>query len=146
MLVDSLEAAGINSGMMMPHYTAASLVLENQSLAGADSVHSLPTSGDQEDHNANSMTAALPANFDLYSTTHVLAIEIFCATRALDLRLRKMPGAKMGQGVEHAYQKVRDVVPYRAGDTLWGPEIDRVKTVIQDRNFLPKEILSPPQK
>ncbi len=58
MLVDRLSAAGLNSGLMMPQYTAASLVLENQTLATPDSVHSLPTSAEQEDHNANAMTAA----------------------------------------------------------------------------------------
>jgi histidine ammonia-lyase len=44
MLVDHPGAAGLNSGLMMPQYTAASLVLENQTLAGPDSVHSLPRS------------------------------------------------------------------------------------------------------
>ncbi|HLB48552.1 MAG TPA: aromatic amino acid lyase, partial [Anaerolineales bacterium] len=58
MLVSSPEAAGLNSGLMMPHYTAVSLALENQTLAHPDSVHSLPTSAGQEDHNANSLTAA----------------------------------------------------------------------------------------
>jgi len=43
MLVDSMEAAGLNSGLMMPQYTAASLVLENQTLATPDSVHSFAT-------------------------------------------------------------------------------------------------------
>jgi histidine ammonia-lyase len=47
MLVDNPEAAGLNSGLMMPQYTAASLVLENQGLAAPDSVHSLPTSAEQ---------------------------------------------------------------------------------------------------
>jgi histidine ammonia-lyase len=142
MLVDSPEAAGINSGMMMPQYTAASLVLENQSLAGPDSIHSLPTSGEQEDHNANAMTAARHAYSIVKNTSHVLAIEIYCAARALDLRLKKMPEAKMGHGVKHAYQKVREKVPYQAGDALWGPEIDQVEEVIWNKDFLPEEILS----
>ena len=142
MLVDSPEAAGINSGMMMPQYTAASLVLENQSLAGPDSIHSLPTSGEQEDHNANAMTAARHAYSIVKNTSHVLAIEIYCAARALDLRLKKMPEAKMGLGVKHAYQKVREKVPYQAGDALWGPEIDQVEDVIWNKDFLPEEILS----
>ncbi|MCH7663722.1 MAG: aromatic amino acid lyase, partial [Chloroflexi bacterium] len=42
MLVDSEEAAGVNSGLMMPQYTAASLTLENQALAASNSIHSLP--------------------------------------------------------------------------------------------------------
>ena len=56
MLTSSEAEAGLHSGLMMPHYTAVSLVLENQHLAAPDSIHSLPTSGGKEDHNANSMT------------------------------------------------------------------------------------------
>ena len=89
MLVDQPEAAGLNSGLMMPQYTAASLVLENQTLATPDSVHSLPTSGDQEDHNANAMTAARHARQIVDNVAQVIAIELYTAARALDLRLRQ---------------------------------------------------------
>ncbi|MEX1247645.1 MAG: aromatic amino acid lyase, partial [Anaerolineales bacterium] len=58
MLVAEGQAAGVNSGMMLLQYVAASLVLENQTLASPDSVRSLPTSAGKEDHNANAMTAA----------------------------------------------------------------------------------------
>lgn len=130
MLVESLEAAGLNSGMMMPQYTAASLVLENQTLANPDSVHSLPTSAEQEDHNANSMTAARNTRLVLMNTAHILAIEVYCAARALDLRLQKIPGAIMGKGVGAAYKKIREKVPYRPGDAWWGPEIEIVRGLI----------------
>jgi histidine ammonia-lyase len=126
MLVDQPDAAGLNSGMMMPQYTAASLVLENQTLSSPDSVYSLPTSAEQEDHNANSMTASRHARRIVKNTAHVLAIEIYCAARALDLRLRMIPGAAMGVGVSASYHKIRELVPYRAGDAWWGPEIERV--------------------
>ena len=135
MLVNSIEEAGLNSGMMMPQYTAASLVLENQTLANPDSVHSLPTSAEQEDHNANSMTAARNARQIIENTTHILAIEVYCAARALDLRLRQMPEAIMGIGVAEAYQKVRHQVPYQAGDAWWGPEIERVHALIVQPDF-----------
>ncbi len=130
MLVDTPEAAGLNSGMMMPQYTAASLVLESQTLASPDSVYSLPTSAEQEDHNANAMTAARHAREIVSNTAHVLAVEIYTAARALDLRLREMPGGKMGVGVSAALSEVRKQVPYRAGDAWWGPEIEKVKQII----------------
>jgi len=135
MLVDNSQAAGLNSGMMMPQYTAASLVLENQTLAHPDSVHSLPTSGGQEDHNANAMTAARHARQILENTRHVLAIELYTAARALDLRLRQIPGAKPGRGTQKAFEILRSVVPYQAGDALWGPEIDKVSDLIQKESF-----------
>ncbi len=136
MLVDSVEAAGLNSGMMMPQYTAASLVLENQTLANPDSVHSLPTSAEQEDHNANSMTAARNTRQIIKNTSHILAIEIYCAARGLDLRLRQSPNAKMGRGVWDAFRKIRKNVPYTAGDAWWGPEIERVKDLVMSKDFM----------
>jgi histidine ammonia-lyase len=130
MLVNNQCDAGLNSGVMLLQYTAASLVLENQTLSSPDSVLSLPTSACQEDHNANAMTAARHTREIVANTSHVLAIELYTAARALDLRLRSKPEAILGEGTQKAYQRIRDVVPYQAGDALWGPEVDRVKGLI----------------
>jgi len=137
MLVDNFEAAGLNSGLMMPQYTAASLVLENSALAYPDSVHSLPTSGDQEDHNANAMTAARHAWEILNNAYHVIAIELYTAARAIDLRKKHMPYEKLGKGTQQAYEIIRKEVPYQAGDALWGPEIEKVKQMIYQKSFAP---------
>lgn len=135
MLVDEAQAAGLNSGLMMPQYTAASLVLENQTLAHPDSVHSLPTSGGQEDHNANAMTAARHARQILENTRHVLAIELYTAARALDLRLKENPAIRFGEGTRKAYNIIRAAVPYQPGDALWGPEINKVSDLIRQETF-----------
>lgn len=135
MLVDNPGAAGLNSGLMMPQYTAASLVLENQTLAGPDSVRSLPTSAEQEDHNANSMTAARHAREILANTTQVLAIELYTAARAIDLRLRDYPEARLGYGTDAVFRRLRQEVPYQPGDAWWGPEIQRVRTLISSQAF-----------
>jgi len=136
MLVNLHEDAGLNSGMMMPQYTAASLVLENRSLATPDSTGSLPTSAAQEDHNANSMTAARHTRQIIKNSAHVLAIELYVAARALDIRLREIPQTKLGRGTEAAFQCIRDAVPYQAGDALWGPEIDSVRELILSRMII----------
>jgi histidine ammonia-lyase len=135
MLVDRPEAAGVNSGLMMPQYTAASLVLENQTLSSPDSVRSLPTSAEQEDHNANSMTAARHTREIIANTLHVLAIELYTAARAIDLRLREMPDAIMGKITGEAYRRLRSVVPYQPGDAWWGPEIHAVRDMITRGEF-----------
>lgn len=135
MLVDRLSAAGLNSGLMMPQYTAASLVLENQVLATPASVHSLPTSAEQEDHNANSMTAARHACCIIANTAHVLAIELYTAARALDLRIRQNPKVQLGTGTQQIYQRIRDHVAYQAGDAWWGPEIEIVRKLILDKKL-----------
>ncbi len=135
MLVDQPEDAGLNSGIMLTQYTAASLVLENQHLAAPDSVHSLPTSQCKEDHNANSMIAARHTREIVANTSHILAIELFAAARALDMRIRDISGVILGIGTEQAYQTIRDVVKYQPGDALWGEEIERVKIIINQKFY-----------
>ncbi|HRN51606.1 MAG TPA: histidine ammonia-lyase [Anaerolineales bacterium] len=130
MLVANEAAAGLNSGMMMLQYTAASLVLENQTLAAPDSVRSLPTSAGQEDHNANAMTAARHAWQIAHNCAHVLAVELTLAARALDLRLAQLPGAQPGHGTAAALAAIRQQVPFEAGDALWAPGVARIKTMI----------------
>jgi histidine ammonia-lyase len=130
MLVDSQKAAGLNSGLMMPQYTAASLVLENQTLSTPDSVHSLPTSGDQEDHNANSMTAARHSMRVLTNCWRIIAIELFTASRAIDLRLRMKPQATVSKAIADIHDQIRKIVPYQADDRCWGQDIEKVFELI----------------
>jgi histidine ammonia-lyase len=134
MLVDSTEKAGLNSGLMMLQYTAASLVLENQTLATPDSVHSLPTSAEQEDHNANAMTAARHAAMIIENIQQILGIEIYSAVRAMDLRMRQKAG-KMGRSTQVIYDRLRKDIKYTAGDTYWGPEIDLTKQLVKKQEL-----------
>lgn len=136
MLVDSPQDAGLNSGLMMLQYTAASLVLENRSLASPDSTNSLPTSAEQEDHNANSMTAARHTRQIAANTRHVLAIELYCAAQALDLRQRMLPGSRMGRGTGAAHTVIRNKIPYKNKDTWWAPEINQVIELINDQTLI----------
>ena len=125
MLVDNLESAGLNSGLMMPQYAAASLVLENQTLAHPDSIHSLPASANQEDHNANAMTAARHARQVVENVTRILAIEAYTAAKGIWIcdfvRIRKHAWAWERGSSMH---RIRKIIPYHAGDIWWGPELD----------------------
>jgi histidine ammonia-lyase len=76
------------------------------------------------------MTAARFAWEVMRNTAHILTVEVYCATRALDLRLRERQGAKMGIGVAVAHKSVREKIPYHAKDTYWGPEIEMLKSLI----------------
>lgn len=134
MLVGSEEAAGLNSGLMMPQYTAVSLVLENQTLANPDSVHSLPTSGEQEDHNANAMTASRHACEIAKNVTHILSIELFSCCQAIDLRMRQME-AQLGVGTNQVFKKIREKVPFHEVDSLWGPDIQTIESMIHEQQF-----------
>jgi histidine ammonia-lyase len=135
MLVNDQDSAGLNSGMMMPQYTAASLALENQHLAGPDSVLSLPSSGGKEDHNANSLTAAHHTYKLLKNLSHILAVELFSAAQAIDIRKISNPDLVLGKGVQKGYSKIREIVPYHPQDIWWGPEINKIKFEIWENGF-----------
>jgi histidine ammonia-lyase len=138
MLVDGPKSAGLNSGLMMCQYTAASLVLESQTLAMSDTVHSLPTSGGQEDHNANSMTAARHAYQVLQNSWKIVAIELFTAARGLDLRLRALPECHSSPVIANILQQIRSLLPYHADDRLWGADVETLlQAVLTGRIRLP---------
>jgi len=126
MLVDEESQAGLNSGTMMTQYTAAALVLENQTLASPDSVRSLPTSANQEDHNANAYLAAYHASKILENCFKVISIELLNACRAVDIRRKINPAMKLGKGTQKAFDLVRSIIPYEPDDAVWGDEIDKL--------------------
>ena len=126
MLVDSESVDGLNSGLMMLQYTAASLVLENQTLSSPDSVRSLPTSANQEDHNANAFTAAIHTWQIVENLTRVLAIELFTSCRAIEQRLKAQPEQKLGVITGKAFELIINHFPYRADDSLWRDDMEKL--------------------
>ncbi|HEY9745241.1 MAG TPA: histidine ammonia-lyase, partial [Oculatellaceae cyanobacterium] len=80
------QSPGLNSGMMIVHYTAASLVSENKILAHPAVTDSIPTSNDKEDHVSMGATAARKASAILAHTRWVLAAELLCAAEGLEYR------------------------------------------------------------
>jgi histidine ammonia-lyase len=135
MLVGAGSKPGLNSGLMMPHYTAVSLTLENQALANPDSTRSLPASASQEDHNANSLTAARHAREVIANTYHVLAIEILTACQAISIREGMLGNRKMGEGTDHFYNIIRDQLDIKENDHLISDDIQKIKNIIQDGKF-----------
>ncbi len=134
MLVDSVDEEGLNSGVMLLQYAAASLVLENKTLASPDSIHSLPTSGGQEDHNANAMTAAKHALQIVENLQHILSIELFVAARAIDLRRRTQQG-NLGKVNKETYDIIRSHVPHIGKDTLLDGQIEKVKELVRNQQL-----------
>jgi histidine ammonia-lyase len=142
MLVDSSKSEGLNSGVMILQYTAAALALENQTLATPDSIKSLPTSANQEDHNANAYNAAINLWKIIRNTTKILAIEIYTASRGIDLRKKIDPEGKMGVGTQEIYKLVRDQFPYHANDIQWGRELEYLYEMLIHGSGLKDKILS----
>lgn len=123
---------GLLSGLMIAQYTAAALVSENKTLAHPDSVDSIPTSADQEDHVAMSMNAARHARRIVRNAEGVVAIELLCAAQALDLRLKQMPGSAFGAGTRAAYEAIRTEVPFITHDTPLWPLIERLRAMVRE--------------
>jgi histidine ammonia-lyase len=130
MLVARAEAAGLQSGFMMLQYTAASLVLENQTLAMPASVLSLPTSADQEDHNANATTAGRHLMQVGANLRRILSIELLAAAQALDLRLRSDPARRPGAGTAALHARIRSVAPFAENDDLATAALDALDDLV----------------
>lgn len=110
---------GINSGLMMPQYTAASLVSQNKQLCTPASVDSIVSSNGQEDHvsmGANAATKAYRVVNNLYS---ILAIELITASQALHFR-RPL---KTSPFLEEIVNNFRVQVPFIETDRLLHDDI-----------------------
>ncbi|RJQ43168.1 MAG: histidine ammonia-lyase [Anaerolineaceae bacterium] len=139
MLIADDEKAGLESGLMIPQYSAASLVMENQHLANSDAVHSLPTSANQEDHNANSLTASKHTLMIAENVLRILAIEMYTSAHAVDIRRRQYPFKQMGKGTSHFYAEIRKEVQFHAHDTLWGEEINKLVAWLKVKIYYSKQ-------
>ena len=77
---------GIDSGLMIAQFTAASLVSENKVLAHPSSVDSIPTSANQEDHVSMGTIGAIKGRNIVDNTAFVLGIELMSACQAIEMR------------------------------------------------------------
>lgn len=118
---------GINSGLMIAHYTSASLAEENRRLANPASVGSLPTSAMQEDHNSMGWSAGRKLFRVLDNVTALLAIEALCAAQALDLRAPLTPAPATAS----ARERLRREVPFRTRDAFTAQDIETAVPLIR---------------
>jgi histidine ammonia-lyase len=81
-----VQNPGLNSGFMIPQYTAAGIVSENKQLCTPASVDSIPSSNNQEDHVSMGANAATKCYRLINNVEKVLAIELFTAAQALEFR------------------------------------------------------------
>ena len=152
MLVRSREQeVGMHNGFMIAQYTAAALVSDNKVLAHPDSVDSIPTCEDQEDHVSMALNAARHAREIVWNTQRIVAIEMLCAAQALDFRLagqeyalvcedgavrrgwREVAGdhpPALGLGTGAAYERIRALVGHRERDRVLYPDIAAVAAAV----------------
>jgi histidine ammonia-lyase len=124
--------AGLDSGYMVLQYTAAALASENKSLVHPASADSIPTSANQEDHVSMGPIAGRQARQIVEHVERIVAIELLCAARALDLRLELVPGAVPGAGVAAAHAAIRAVVQPWEGDREPGPDLAAATRLVHE--------------
>jgi len=122
---------GLNSGLMILQYVAASLVSENKSLAYPASVDSIPTSANQEDYQSMGSIGARKLTQILRNTEKVIAIEYITASQALEF-IEGEPG----EATKVAYNVIRENVKEINEDRPMYKEIDRMAELLHDGKIL----------
>ncbi|HLD24333.1 MAG TPA: aromatic amino acid lyase, partial [Patescibacteria group bacterium] len=127
-----IKNGGLNSGFMMPQYTAAALVNENKIYCYPGIVDSIPVSAGQEDDCSMGTNAAIKIQRILRNTQYVLAIELMLGCQALDFKEGKKPGT----GVKAAYDIVRSVMPYVKEDVVIYPYVKKIWQLIKSEELV----------
>lgn len=120
--------AGLNSGLMIPQYTAASIASENKQLSTPSSVDSIVSSNGQEDHVSMGANGATKCLRVVNNLERILAIELLTATQGLEFR-RPLKTSPVLEEIVCAYRKR---VPFQDEDHFLAPEIQGAISFLQD--------------
>jgi histidine ammonia-lyase len=126
---------GLNSGFMIPQYTAASIASQNKQYCTPSSVDTLESSQGQEDHVSMGANGAVKALKVLQNVERLLSIELFNAAQALEFRRPE----KSSEPLEKLVADLRKTVPFIHEDTIMYREMDRVLQFVklnQPQNYL----------
>ena len=118
---------GVDSGMMIAHYTAAAMCAENKRLAAPASVDSLPTSGMQEDHVSMAWGAVRKLRRVVGNVRRILAVEWCIAARAIELRA---PVAAPAAATGAVLAALRQAVPGAGPDRFLSPELAAAESLL----------------
>ena len=122
---------GLNSGFMIPQYTAASIVSQNKGLCWPASCDSIPSSQGQEDHVSMGSNAATKLVRVVDNAESVLGIELMNAVQALEFRRP----AKSSPKLEKVVNEFRQIVPFIYTDTYMHP------LMVASKEFIRREDL-----
>lgn len=120
--------AGLNSGFMIAHVTAAALASENKSLAHPASVDSLPTSANQEDHVSMATFAARRLQAMIGNTANILGIELLAAAQGIEF-LRPL---RSSIALEQAHALLRQQIPAMAQDRFLAPDMAHATSLVRN--------------
>lgn len=125
-----VKNAGLNSGLMITQYTAASIVSENKQLCTPASVDSIVSSNGQEDHVSMGANAATKCLRVVENLERILAIELITATQALELRRPLKSSPK----IEKLLKDFRAVVSFNEADRLLAKDIAESVRFLRNMN------------
>lgn len=123
-----VDAPGLNSGFMIPQYTAASIVSQNKQFCSPASIDSIVSSNGQEDHVSMGANAATKVIKVLENVSTILAIELFNSSQALSYR-KPYKTSKLLQKLLEDFQKD---IPLVKEDVVMAPFIQKSKNFIKD--------------
>ena len=112
---------GLNSGFMIPQYTAASIASQNKQLATPASIDSIVSSNGQEDHVSMGANAATKTLRIVENVERILAIELLNGSQALEFR-RPL---KSSEFIESFVKSYRDEVPFVSEDRILHYDIEK---------------------
>lgn len=113
------ELPGLHSGMMIPQYTAASIVSQNKQLCTPASVDSIASSNEQEDHVSMGANAATKCVRVTDNVMKILAIELMNAAQAFSIRKKTSnKQKKSSEQIEKLMHEYRSSVPFLEGDRI----------------------------
>jgi histidine ammonia-lyase len=125
---------GLDSGLMVAQYTAAALVSDNKTLAHPDSVDSIPSSADQEDHVSMGANAARHTLEIIENLRAIVAVELLCAAQAVDLR--EDGPERLARLTRSVYDKMRSRVRFLEHDRALAPDIEAVIDLVRSGTIL----------
>jgi len=126
--------AGLNGGLMTTQYTGAALVSDNKTLAHPDSIDSIPTSANQEDHVSMGANAARHAWEIVDNVKKVIAIELLAASQAVYLRAEGPE--RLGRGTRGVYAAIRERIEPVVADRALAPDFALIEDLIDSGRLL----------
>jgi histidine ammonia-lyase len=119
--------AGVNSGFMLAHYTAAAIVNRMRGMAAPQSIDSIPTSGGQEDHVSMGWNACRSLRASISDAFRIVAIEAVCAAEAIELR-----GLPPAPATGAAIAALRERVLRMDADRFLAPDLAAAEDLVRE--------------
>lgn len=118
---------GLESGLMIAQYTAASIVSQNKQLCTPSSVDTIESSNGQEDHVSMGANAATKCLKVIENVERIQAIELLTASKGIEFR-RPLTSSEV---IEELVTKVKSIADISDGDKVWADEVEKIRLSFQ---------------